>query len=285
MSDQELEMQEDDSLVDEEEVTEARKVKESDIDDDDTGSDPQGASFGDPSDSGDVTTKKTDEKPKGKGDPMPKTKIGMINAMVDAMKGHKKDELAAAYEKMMNAMKKYDSEDDVGYGAEEVEKGKKTVKEVKKVTKEDIDVSDDVKALFGEEDLSEEFKESATTIFEAAVVSKINEVLDTVSVDMDAELEVELDESIQTLSTRLDDYLEYVVEEWVKENEIAIESGIRAEIVENFMEGLRGLFTENYVDIPEEKVDLVDELAAKVQELEASVNEEMLYGTLHECHF
>jgi len=274
MSDQELEMQEDDSLVDEEEVTEARKVKESDIDDDDTGSDPQGASFGDPSDAGDVTTKKTDEKPKGKGDPMPKTKIGMINAMVDAMKGHKKDELAAAYKKMMSAMKKYDSEDDVGYG-EEAEKSKKTVKEVKKVTKEDIDVSDDVRALFGEEDLSEEFKESATTIFEAAVVSKINEVLDTVSVDMDAELEVELDESIQTLSTRLDDYLEYVVEEWVKENEIAIESGIRAEIVENFMEGLRGLFTENYVDIPEEKVDLVDELAAKVQELEASVNEEM----------
>ena len=106
MSDQELEMQEDDSLVDEEEVTEARKVKESDIDDDDTGSDPQGASFGDPSDAGDVTTKKTDEKPKGKGDPMPKTKIGMINAMVDAMKGHKKDELAAAYKKMMSAMKK-----------------------------------------------------------------------------------------------------------------------------------------------------------------------------------
>lgn len=274
MSDQELEMQEDDSLVDEEEVTEARKVKESDIDDDDTGSDPQGASFGDPSDAGDVDTKKTHEKKPGKGDPMPKTKIGMINAMVDAMKGHKKDELAAAYKKMMNAMKKYDSEDDVGYG-EEAEKSKKTVKEVKKVTKEDIDVSDDVRALFGEEDLSEEFKESATTIFEAAVVSKINEVLDTVSVDMDAELEVELNESIQTLSTRLDDYLEYVVEEWVKENEIAIESGIRAEIVENFMEGLRGLFTENYVDIPEEKVDLVDELAAKVQELEASVNEEM----------
>ena len=123
--------------------------------------------------------------------------------------------------------------------------------------------------------MSEEFKESATTIFEAAVVSKINEVLDSVSVDMDAELEAEKEDAVQALSTRLDDYLEYVVEEWVKENEIAIESGIRAEIVENFMEGLRGLFTENYVDIPEEKVDLVDELAAKVQELEASVNEEM----------
>ena len=177
----------------------------------------------------------------------------------------------------MSAFEPDDEDDDEEDDDEEEakESKKKSVKEVKKVTKEDIDVSDDVKALFGEEDLSEEFKESATTIFEAAVVSKINEVLDTVSVDMDAELEAEKEDSIQTLSTRLDDYLEYVVEEWVKENEVAINSGIRAEIVENFMEGLRGLFTENYVDIPEEKVDLVDELAAKVQELETSVNEEM----------
>ena len=288
MSDRELEMQEDDNLVNEEEVTleaadseleeaRSRKVKESDIDDDDTGSDPQGASFGDPSDSGDVTTKKTDEKPKGKGDPMPKTKIGMINAMVDAMKGHKKDEIAASYEKMMAALdlNEDDDEEEAEESKKNVKEVKKNVKEVKKVTKEDIDVSDDVRALFGEEDLSEEFKESATTIFEAAVVSKINEVLDSVSVDMDAELEAEKHDAVQPLNTRLDDYLEYVVEEWTKENQIAIESGIRAEIVENFMEGLRGLFTENYVDIPEEKVDLVDELAAKVQELEASVNEEM----------
>lgn len=286
MSDKELKMQEDDNLVTEEEVTleaadseleeaRSRKVKESDIDDDDTGSDPQGASFGDPSDAGDVTTKKTDEKPKGKGDPMPKTKIGMINAMVDAMKGHKKDEIASSYEKMMAALDMDDEDEDDDDDEEAVESKKKSVKEVKKVTKEDIDVSDDVRALFGEEDLSEEFKESATTIFEAAVVSKINEVLDSVSVDMDAELEAEKEDAVQALSTRLDDYLEYVVEEWTKENEIAIESGIRAEIVENFMEGLRSLFTENYVDIPEEKVDLVDELAAKVQELETSVNEEM----------
>ena len=123
MSDRELEMQEDDNLVNEEEVTleaadseleeaRSRKVKESDIDDDDTGSDPQGASFGDPSDSGDVTTKKTDEKPKGKGDPMPKTKIGMINAMVDAMKGHKKDEIASSYKKMMAALDMDDEDED-----------------------------------------------------------------------------------------------------------------------------------------------------------------------------
>ena len=259
MSDKELEMQEDDNLVTEEEVTLETASAEEVIAE---------AEEVQPEDDSEELA---EEKPA-----MPKTKIGMINAMVEYMKGHKKDDIAASYGKLMSAFEPDDEDEDEEDDEEEAkESKKKSVKEVKKVTKEDIDVSDDVKALFGEEDLSEEFKESATTIFEAAVVSKINEVLDSVSVDMDAELEVELDESIQTLSTRLDDYLEYVVEEWVKENEVAINSGIRAEIVENFMEGLRGLFTENYVDIPEEKVDLVDELAAKVQELETSVNEEM----------
>ena len=259
MSDRELEMQEDDNLVTEEEVTLETASAEEVIAE---------AEEVQPEDDSEELA---EEKPA-----MPKTKIGMINAMVEYMKGHKKDDIAASYEKLMSAFEPDDEDDDEEDDEEEaVESKKKSVKEVKKVTKEDIDVSDDVKALFGEEDLSEEFKESATTIFEAAVVSKINEVLDSVSVDMDAELEAEKEDAVQALSTRLDDYLEYVVEEWVKENEIAIESGIRAEIVENFMEGLRGLFTENYVDIPEEKVDLVDELAAKVQELEASVNEEM----------
>ena len=259
MSDKELEMQEDDNLVNEEEVTLETASAEEVIAE---------AEEVQPEDDSEELA---EEKPA-----MPKTKIGMINAMVEYMKGHKKDDIAASYSKLMSAFEPDDEDEDEEDDEEEAkESKKKSVKEVKKVTKEDIDVSDDVKALFGEEDLSEEFKESATTIFEAAVVSKINEVLDTVSVDMDAELEAEKEDSIQTLSTRLDDYLEYVVEEWVKENEVAINSGIRAEIVENFMEGLRGLFTENYVDIPEEKVDLVDELAAKVQELETSVNEEM----------
>jgi hypothetical protein len=260
MSDQELNIQEDDNLVDEEEVT-LESASTDEVISETEEIQPE-----------DDSEELVEDKPA-----MPKTKIGMINAMVEYMKGHKKDDIAASYTKLMSAFEPDEDDDEDDDNEEEAKESKKTknVKEVKKVTKEDIDVSDDVKALFGEEDLSEEFKESATTIFEAAVVSKINEVLDTVSVDMDAELEADKEESIQTLSTRLDDYLEYVVEEWTKENEVAIDSGIRAEIVENFMEGLRGLFTENYVDIPEEKVDLVDELAAKVQELETSVNEEM----------
>ena len=115
----------------------------------------------------------------------------------------------------------------------------------------------------------------ATTIFEAAVVSKVNEILESVTVDFEANLKLRKTTFLRSLSTRLDDYLEYVAEEWMQENELAVEQGIRAEIVENFMTGLRGLFTENYIDIPEEKVDLVDELASKVTDLESSINEEM----------
>jgi hypothetical protein len=231
----------------------------------------------------DSTAKKADEKKKGSGDSPEKiselssvgpksTKTAMINAMLGAMKGMKKDDLAASWGKITASL---DPEEDSDEDEDEVAEKKTSVREVKKVTKEDIDVSDDIKALFGDEDLSEEFKSSATLIFESAVLSKINEVLETVCVDLDEEVSAEKEDVLESLSTRLDDYLEYVVEEWSKDNELAIQQGARLEITENFMSGLRVLFTENYIDIPEEKVDLVDELAEKVQELEASVNSEI----------
>jgi hypothetical protein len=206
---------------------------------------------------------------------LPKTKTAMINAMLGAMKGMKKDDIASNWGKINAAFGAEEEDDDEDDSEDEKVESKKSVKEVKKVTKEDIDVSADVKALFGDEDLSEEFKTSATTIFEAAIVSKINEVLETVCVDLDEEVSAEKEDILESLSSRLDDYLEYVVEEWSKDNELAIQQGARLEITENFMSGLRQLFTENYIDIPEEKVDLVDELAEKVQELEASVNSEI----------
>jgi len=233
----------------------------------------------------DASAKKADEKKKGSGDSPDKiselssvgpksTKTAMINAMLGAMKGMKKDDLAASWGKITASLEaEEDSDEDKD--DDEVAEKKTPVKEVKKVTKEDIDVSADVKALFGDEDLSEEFKSSATLIFESAVLSKINEVLETVCVDLDEEVSAEKEDILESLSSRLDDYLEYVVEEWSKDNELAIQQGARLEITENFMSGLRVLFTENYIDIPEEKVDLVDELAEKVQELEASVNSEI----------
>jgi len=199
----------------------------------------------------------------------PKTKAGMIQAMMDIVSSMKKDDIASNYDKVMAAFDGSDDEE------EEAAESKKSVREVKKITKEDIDVKEDVAAIFGGEELSEDFTTKASTIFEAAVLSKVNEVLESVTVDFEAELETETATIKEDLSKKLDDYLEYVAEEWMKENELAVEQGVRAEIVENFMVGLRNLFAENYIDIPEEKVDLVDELAAKVGELETAVNEEM----------
>ena len=202
---------------------------------------------------------------------LPKTKVGMINAMMDAVKGMKKDDISASYESIMASLKVE------GFEAEEVSEEIETqsIKEIRQISAEDVVVSEDVEAMFSGQDLSEDFVSKATTIFEAAVVSKVNEILESVTVDFEAELEAEKTTISESLSTRLDDYLEYVAEEWMQENELAVEQGIRAEIVENFMTGLRGLFTENYIDIPEEKVDLVDELASKVTDLESSINEEM----------
>ena len=196
------------------------------------------------------------------GSSMPKTKVALITAMSNMLAGMDKSKLMATY-KGMSGVKEETEED-----AE-----KTSIKEIKKITSDDVEVSEDMKAIF--EDLSEEFVTKATTIFEAAVVSKVNEILETVSIDMEAELEAEKGEIVEGLSNKLDDYLEYVVEEWMKDNELAVEQGIRAEIVENFMKGLKDLFTENYIDVPEEKTDLVDELATKVSELESSVNEEV----------
>lgn len=203
----------------------------------------------------------------------PTTKTGMINAMVGAMKGMKKADLQAGYGKIMASMKAE------GFDVEAIEEAAAdqeiSFREIKQISAADLNVEEDVKAIFGSEELTEEFKEKATTVFEAAVVSKVNEILETVTVDLEAELEADKEEIHEGLAARLDDYLEYVAEEWMKENELAVEQGIRADIVENFMTGLRNLFNENYIDIPEEKVDLVDELAAKVEEQEAAMNEEI----------
>jgi hypothetical protein len=195
----------------------------------------------------------------------PSTKVQIIASVNDMMKGLDKSQLQAMYNTLTGK----------GQKNEEVESSVTSIKEIRKISAEDVNVAEDVKAMFGGEELSEDFVGKATTIFEAAVVSKVNEILETVSIDLEAELEAEKEEIVESLSTRLDDYLEYVTEEWMKENTLAVEQGIRNEIVENFMVGLRNLFTENYIDIPDDKVDLVDELATKVTELESSVNEEM----------
>ncbi len=139
----------------------------------------------------------------------------------------------------------------------------------KKGLKEDID------ALLQGEDLSEEFVSKATTIFEAAVMSRVEEIAEEVEAQLHEQFEQAVEELKEDFAAKIDDYLNYMVEEWMKENELAIESGLRAEIVEDFIGGLRNLFAEHYIDIPEEKVDVVEELTQTVEALEEKLNEQI----------
>lgn len=129
-------------------------------------------------------------------------------------------------------------------------------------------VNEDITALFGD-DLTEEFKEKATTLFEAALNDRVAAEVQRLEEEKQAEIEALKDE----LTEQVDTYMSYVVEQWMKENEVAIENSLRSEIVENFISGLKTLFVENYVDVPEDKADLINDMAEHVEELEASLNE------------
>lgn len=161
-----------------------------------------------------------------------------------------------------------------GYGMmkkeEEEEEEEKEDEEEKK-----HDMKEDLNALFQGENLSETFMKKAATIFEAAVTAKVAQIEEQLQ-EQYAEVLEEVSEQLkEEMTTKVDDYLNYVVEEWVKENELAIESGLRSELTEDFIAGLRNLFAEHYIDIPEEKVDVVEELSGHVVELETKLNEEI----------
>jgi hypothetical protein len=140
-------------------------------------------------------------------------------------------------------------------------------------------MKEDVSALFSDDStISEEFKSKASTIFEARINDRVAQIEEEVEVRYASMFEEAVEEIKNDLTTKVNDYLEYVVEQWLADNEIAIESGLRSEITEEFIAGLRNLFAEHYIDVPEDKVDLVDELAGKVEELEDKLNEEIEYG-------
>lgn len=138
-----------------------------------------------------------------------------------------------------------------------------------------VDMSEHVEALFAGEDLSEDFKEKAKTIFEAAVQQKLAEEIALLESAYAETLEEQVAQIQEELSTNVDDYLNYVVEQWVSENEVAIEAGLRSELTEEFISGLRNLFAEHYIDIPEDKISVVEEMSSKVEELETKLNEEI----------
>jgi hypothetical protein len=150
------------------------------------------------------------------------------------------------------------------------------VEELDEETEEyQVDMSEHVEALFAGEDLSEEFKQKAVTIFEAAVRQKVEEEIALLEEAYAETLEEQVGQIKEELSSDVDDYLNYVVEQWVGENEIAIESGLRTELTEEFISGLRQLFAEHYIDIPEDKISVVEEMSSKVAELEEKLNEEI----------
>jgi len=141
---------------------------------------------------------------------------------------------------------------------------------------DEIDLSDDVKALVSSDaDLSEEFKQKAALIFETAVKTRIKEQTKIIEAQYEKKLASETDTVKEAMVEKVDSYLNYVVEEWMKENELAVERGIRTEIAEDFITGLKGLFKEHYIDVPEEKYNVLDDLTNQVKELEDKLNEQI----------
>ena len=205
---------------------------------------------------------------------VPKTKAGMIKALYDQLSAMKKSDLSDSFSKIMGSTL---TEDEHEEGEEEEEEEKPV--ESKKLKKEDleIDIKEDIEAITNGEDLSDDFKTKASTIFEAAVsakvLSEVNQRIEELETSYKKEITDAKEEHLSTITEKVDGYLNYVTEEWMKENELAVEKGIRSELVEDFMTGLKNLFTEHYIDIPEEKVDLVDDLFEKVEELEQKLDE------------
>jgi len=202
---------------------------------------------------------------------IPTTKNQMLKNIYDQVNSMLKTDLATKYEQIMGATDLEEIEEEV---AEPVR--------VKAISAEDIapiNVQDDIEALTkDEEGLSVDFKEKATTIFEAAVHAKVVDEVNSRMEEQAKEQEAGSQEFQKELTEKVDGYLTYVVEEWMKDNELAIERGIRSELVEDFMSGLKTLFTEHYIDLPEEKVDMVDDLFTKVEDLETSLDEEINRG-------
>ena len=200
------------------------------------------------------------------------SKMSLIKSIYDKLDEMSKEEVA----EILGALNEVDDAEFDEEGNEIVSETKET-KEV--VAREEFSLEGVVQALIEGEELSDEFKEKAATIFEAAVFARVNDEISTRIDKLDEQYKTELQEAIENNRTvmieKVDDFMNYVVKEWMQENELAVDKGIRSEIVEDFMVGLKNLFVEHYVDIPDEKVDLVDDLFAKVEDLEGSLNSEI----------
>ena len=211
---------------------------------------------------------------------LPGTKTGMINAAFTAMSKMSKKDLAERIKGLLEASE-YDDEDE-----DDMEEAKHK-KEMKKHKKEYAEESfkEDLDALVDSEaTLSEGFRDKAGLIFEAALQAKLSEHIERLEESYAQELAEEKEEIQNSLVEKVDSYLNYVVENWMSENELAINNGLRTEIAESFMTALHGVFTEHYVAVPEDKTDMFDELANKVEKLEGDLNEAVSHNVALSRH-
>lgn len=207
--------------------------------------------------------------------PSNSTKSSMLSQMMGIFAGMKKEDLSAFLTKTLDQVGKEDEtvpNTAAKNAASVAMKGGQTAPSPTTGAPSAKAMKEDVQELFGEqEDLSEEFKTQASTLFEAAVQNRVVLEVARIEEEFEAKLEEQVTESIDQLHEQVNQYMDYVVEKWMENNEVAIANNFRVQATEDFISGLKNLFAESYVDVPEEKVDLVDELAIRVAELEESL--------------
>ena len=214
-----------------------------------------------------------EEQTKKEAREVPKLKSEILAGLVDHLKGLKKEDLSKIYGSQVIGEEEGDDEDDE---EEEDPEESKKVKESIDQKIEDLDVSQDVEALVqGEDELSEDFKTKAATIFETAIKSKVRSELEKIQEENDKQMKELAETSMTSMVEKVDDYLNYVVEQWMSENELAIERGLKGEIAEDFISGLKGLFEDHYIDVPDEKYDILEANLTKIEELEDKLNKQM----------
>ena len=243
-----------------------------------------GAAVVKPTDSNPDATKKVkqvsgdaQQKSQGSADPMPKlsghnTKLESTEAE-EGSEEIKEGEMPKA---ALDALKKHNKKDEETSEKSDEKSDKKEMMKTAsyKMKKEEVDEHMDALTA-GQDDLSEEFKTKAATVFESAVNSKVKEIAETMEADIKTNYEQDVSKHKEELTEKVDSYLSYVVEEWMKENEIALERGIKGEIAEDFITGLKKLFAEHYIDVPDERYNVLEDQASKIESLEKKLNEQI----------
>ena len=228
---------------------------------------------------------KEDDEDEDEDEKSESTKSDLLKKVAEHFKNEGEEVVKESLQAILEASDEDDEEEDEDEEDKEVkeasmkyaqkDKDEDDEEEDEEEKSESFDMSDDINALVEGEDLSEEFQNKAKVVFEAAVSAKVSEIKEELESQKRDEVVEASNEIKEDLINRVDSFLGYVAEEWVKDNELAIERGLKSELTENFIQGLKSLFEDHYVEVPDDKLDVVDELASKIEEVEAKLNEEV----------